>query len=251
MFPGGFAQWFLEYATQHSAIIVAADYRLMPESNGLEILSDVSDFWIWMQNDLQTHLGKAHAGVEADLSKVIAFGESSGGALAIQSGLTQQGLVKAVIAAYPAIDLRQKLSKPLFGAPTVPTSVLQDHLKCMAPGAIVSSALPPARVPLILSMVQQGTLASTFGDDEKLLPLKVLEKVEDMSFMLLIHGRDDITVPVASSVAFEETARNKFGERKVKLVIESGDHGFDVSTTLGTPWLKEGLDKVTELWLAN
>ncbi len=30
-----------------------------------------------------------------------------------------------------------------------------------------------------------------------------------------------------------------------------GEHRFDVSATLHMPWMKEGLSKVTELWLGG
>jgi acetyl esterase/lipase len=73
-------------------MFVAGDYRLMPESNGLDIMEDLSDFWKWVRDgSLQRHLNSFKPGVEADLSKVLAYGESAGGTLAIQSGFTQPG----------------------------------------------------------------------------------------------------------------------------------------------------------------
>src|SRR6187402_2017808 len=41
MFPDWCSQWALDYQLQHSAIRISANYRLLPESNGLEIMSDI------------------------------------------------------------------------------------------------------------------------------------------------------------------------------------------------------------------
>jgi hypothetical protein len=73
-------------------MFVSADYRLMPESNGLDMLEDLSDFWTWVRGgELQKTLDGFKPGVEADLEKVIAYGESAGGTLALQSGFSQPG----------------------------------------------------------------------------------------------------------------------------------------------------------------
>jgi hypothetical protein len=42
---GFFAAWIMEYAHSKSAIIVMPNYRLAPESKGLDILEDLADFW--------------------------------------------------------------------------------------------------------------------------------------------------------------------------------------------------------------
>ena len=59
--------------------MITPDYRKTPESSGLDILADVSDFWTW------AHGGELAAGVAAhypditlDLAKVVAAGESAG-----------------------------------------------------------------------------------------------------------------------------------------------------------------------------
>ena len=152
----------------------------MPESNGLDIMADVSDFWSWLGGGaLQTHLYSFKPGVEADLSKVIVYGESAGGYLAIQSGLTQPaGAIKAVIAAYPLLDLAAKLEKPVLGAPTLPLDVVEKYLEALERGKALSSETPPGRMDLALSMAQRGRLQEFFGADESLLPLKVLAKTK-------------------------------------------------------------------------
>jgi acetyl esterase/lipase len=68
----------------------------MPESNGLDIMDDICHFWKWIRSDLPDYLTKSAPGI--DLSKAIAYGDSAGGYLAIQSGLRQPfGTIKQLL----------------------------------------------------------------------------------------------------------------------------------------------------------
>lgn len=227
----------------------------MPESTGLDILEDVSDFWAWLHTDLHIHLAQSKPGIQADLARVAAYGESAGGYLAIQSGFSQpSGSIQAIIATYPAIDFESKFfseayEKSVRGAPMLPTSVLENHLQAMRRGQIITSVDPPERMNLCLSAVQQGRFPEFLGTDEILYPLRRLEMVDEMPFTLILHGRDDSAVPVEGSVEFAEKARRIYGDEKVLLHTEPGEHGFDDTATLETPWLKECLRHVTDLWI--
>ena len=152
-----------------------------------------------------------------------------------------------MIATYPGMNIVAKHDKPIMGAPTIPPEVLENHLKAMVPGKIVTSEFPPDRMQLWLSMAQQGRTRAFFGADESLFPMKVLAKIDDAPFMLIMHGSDDTIVVVQGSYDFEEAARKKFGPGKVELVVQPGEHGFDVEAGLETPWLKQGLEKVKKL----
>lgn len=67
--------WLLDYTALHGGILVSADYRLMPEANGLEVMEDVSDLWSWVFNDLQDFLGE---GIKVDLDRILIEGDSAG-----------------------------------------------------------------------------------------------------------------------------------------------------------------------------
>jgi hypothetical protein len=43
--------------------------------------------------------------------------------------------------------------------------------------------------------------------------------------------------------------QGKFDPGKVELVVQPREHGFDVEAGLEAPSLKQGLEKVTKLWL--
>jgi len=200
---------------------VAADYRLLP-------------------------------GIEADLEKITAYGESAGGTLAIQSGLVQPlGFIKAVIAAYPGLNSGAKRTAPILGVPTIPPNVLEEFVQNKEPGKIVTSAEPPARMYIALSIVQQGRTLEFFGTDERLFPVLALQTLGDMPFVLILHGRDDSPVPIEGGIRLAEMVKERFGSGKVDLRIEAGEHGFDSMATLDMPWLKAGLSRVTELWLGK
>ncbi|KAF4632861.1 hypothetical protein G7Y89_g5253 [Cudoniella acicularis] len=251
LYPEWFADWILEYCVQHSAIIVSANYRLLPESNGTDIMEDVSDFWTWIREDLQSYLTRVKPGIEADLSKVIVHGGSAGGTLALQSGLTQpQGFIKAVIAGYPGLGLWAPLTAPIMGAPTIPPIVLEEYLTNLQPGKIATSAHPPERMQIALCMRQQGITGKFYGSNESSYPMKVVQKAHHIPFLFLFHGKNDIAVPAEGSIQFAEFVKERFGSSNIDLRTEAGDHGFDMTATLETPWLKDGLTRVTELWLS-
>ena len=229
---------------------MTGDYRLIPESSGLDIMEDLSDFWDWVRNDFGEEVTQFRAGIKVDLSKIIVHGESAGGHLALQSGFLQPpGFIKAVIATYPGLGIDREDDHPILGATSVPKFILEDHLKAMIPGKIVTSAIPPDRYPILLSILQQKRKAELFGTDEKLFPLKVLQKIDAAPFTLILHGEDDTVVPVASSIKLQSSMREKFGDSVVDLRIRPGEHGFDVTADLSEGWLNDGLARVTELWL--
>uniref|UniRef100_A0A0C4DIA8 Alpha/beta hydrolase fold-3 domain-containing protein n=1 Tax=Fusarium oxysporum (strain Fo5176) TaxID=660025 RepID=A0A0C4DIA8_FUSOF len=68
----------LEYALENNLILVSCDYRLIPESNGIEILEDIEDAWSWVQSSLDKAIGTMTNGKSrADLQKVLLTGESA------------------------------------------------------------------------------------------------------------------------------------------------------------------------------
>ncbi len=79
MYMGFYASWIMDYAIAHEAIVVSPNYRLLPESTGLEIMDDLSDCWKWTKGGLQPLVSSNTEGqVEVDLSKILVQGESAG-----------------------------------------------------------------------------------------------------------------------------------------------------------------------------
>lgn len=206
-----------------------------------------------MHAELPSHLSKHNPTIEPDFSKIAAHGESAGGRLAILSAISllPPGSIKSVIATYPYIGTSPKPVKPIFGAPNIPVEVLANHLNAKKPGHIVTSAFPPERLNLALSMVQQGRFVEFFGSDPRLYPLEVLKEVDTVPFIFILHGTEDTGVPVGTSLEFVDAVKVKFGVDSILLHLEPGaEHGFDDAATLETPWLKAGIDEVVKRWLA-
>jgi acetyl esterase/lipase len=257
LFPDFTAQWALDYAFQKSAIWIAPDYRLLPESNGLDILEDLNDFWTWVREELPGYLKSIGSAAEPDYEHVMAYGESAGGWLALQTALTQK-MVKAVIAAFPMVDIdspwysEEIEGKSPFEAPKVPKEVLDKHMADMPEGKITVTAFPPDRVPLALVAIQRGIFTDLFGRDERLYPLRVLEKIAgeaSVPFLFTYHGTDDRAVPYVGTQLFARNWEEKFGKKSIKATFKPGDHGVGDQDGLEEPWLEEGLEGITKAWL--
>lgn len=146
-----------DWAIANASVLVNADYRLMPEATGVDILADISDLWKWIRHDLPSLLSPLS--IEADLTRIITVGESAGGYLAVQAALLHPEMdVKAVISQYGVLDIRtphytQAYEKSMMGAPSVSRALLDDHIGKLRGGQLpktISSATPPARMDLTL-----------------------------------------------------------------------------------------------------
>lgn len=258
LYPDWCPQYFIDYALENNAIVVAANYRLMPEANGLEILDDISDFWKWLKTDLNTHVKSVKPDVTADLNHVLVAGESAGGYLAIQSAITQPtGTIKAVLPTYPMIDMRadhytKAYDKNILGAPMLPISIVDQYQAQIKPGDVVTENFPnnQDRAPFMLASVQHGRFGTYLGSEEILYPLETVPRAKHMPYTVVLHGSEDSVVPVEGSEKYVKLVKEMFGDKSIDLFIGPGDHGFDVEFTMETAGLKERLDKLKAAWLA-
>ncbi|TKA77245.1 hypothetical protein B0A55_06143 [Friedmanniomyces simplex] len=268
LFADWYPQFILDFCQQHGAIVITADYRLMPEAKGTEILDDIKDFYAWLltPGNLHSHLP---AGVEVDPNNLLVTGESAGGYLAFMSTLIAPSAIKAVVMHYPMLDLRaahytEAYVKHIFNPPVpqIPGHVLADYLAGLKGGEIVTSAIPLARVPLAMSMVQQGRFEELFGGERSLYPLDLLEDGAMDSVRLpamwIMHGKQDSAVPVEGTHRFVEKLRESVPGVEVHVSLEEGEHGFDnhapgsgEAATLETGWVAEGLGFVERYWHAR
>jgi hypothetical protein len=76
-----FPPWILDLATEHNGIVISPNYRFLPESTGLDIMSDIESAWEWIQapTGLATLLQtSASPDLEADLERILTTGDSAG-----------------------------------------------------------------------------------------------------------------------------------------------------------------------------
>lgn len=79
MFLGFFPPWILEFALKQAAIIVSPNYLKLPESTGLDIMNNVSHFWTWLHDNLDSVVASTTDGkVEVDRTKKLVMGQSAG-----------------------------------------------------------------------------------------------------------------------------------------------------------------------------
>lgn len=162
--------------------------------------------------------------------------------------------LKAVIAAYPMLDLQSRwfteaFPKPSFDVPAYPSSVIDDHLATMKTNSVVSAAEPPSRVDLMFAMVQHGRFLEMLGTHPSLFPINTINVAKAFPPLFIYHGRQDTLIPREGTEKFVENLKVVLPEVKVLFKTEDGDHGLDSSITVETPWMKEGLDFVTQEWL--
>lgn len=122
LFAPFFAPWALNLALDHDAIVVSADYRLLPTQNGIaDQLEDLEDFWRWYRDDLPSVLKDKTAGIEIDYKRALLMGGSAGGYYAAQLAMSHPDEISALALTYPAVDLRDGIwnDGPPEGAPTV------------------------------------------------------------------------------------------------------------------------------------
>lgn len=252
------ADWLLNLALHHQVIIFMPDYRLIPESTGLDILSDLHDFFAWLAepSNLTSILP---ANVVPDVENVLISGESAGGWLALQSGFHVPKRVKAVISQYPMIDLRNRwytedFEKQIFRPPLpqLDRSILVDHVANLRGDEVITSPSPPARQELFMSMLQQGSFGKFFGDDGALYPIEVLDKLETGKIppTWILHGKDDSVIPIEGSYKYVEALRKAHPDAEIHVSYQPGDHGFDgdPSVNLESDWVKEGLSFIGKYW---
>jgi len=120
--------WLLEFALSQNAMIVAPDYRLLPEATGADVMDDMDAFWTWFLGALPGVAESESWSVRPHMNRIICAGHSAGGIIALHSALERPDVaVKAVVSLYG----------PLYS--NVP------ELKMARPRMILGSLPPPPR----------------------------------------------------------------------------------------------------------
>lgn len=256
--------YLLEYAAKHETPIISADHRLLPECKGTDIMEDLESFWDWVrrpEDGLQSYLAAKYPSLELDVDRILAEGESAGGYLVAQAALSGLPGLKAVISAYPMLDLRDRyyqeaFEKVMTGVPMLPPHIIDDHLKSIKEGDIVTAALPPARMDLGTCIIQQGRFVEMLGKEDILYPVDRvrlgLYTDKKMPRLWIYHGKQDTSIPSAGSLVFvdEVKKKNLWSDADLRLDLPDGDHGVHKDKHVeDTTWLREGLEWLETAWL--
>ncbi|KAF1979646.1 alpha/beta-hydrolase [Bimuria novae-zelandiae CBS 107.79] len=256
-YPDWFANWLVPLVHRNNAIVVSPNYRLLPEHTGNDIQADLADFWTWFKNGgVTTHLATLNIPLSLDYTRVLAGGDSAGGYLALQSGLTQPpDTIAALLGCYPMTTYLRRAQMPLFmGEPSPPASIIDAHVAALAPGTVISGALPRPRNRISYALFAYGRYKEFFGEGEHLWPISILSAASPPEVMppaVILHGDKDTAVSIEDSRAFVEKVREVFGEGfEVRLVEREGvDHGFDMDVSEGEEWVRDVVRWVEERWI--
>lgn len=189
-----------------------------------------------------------------------------GGYIAMQLALTFPTQIRALVAAYPMLDLElpfftEAYSKTIVGVSDRSSEMVDNHVerfRCSSK-PFPTEANPPDRLELSFAVIQHGRFFDFFGERHaRLVPMKRLEDAEDVDgakqgaslpFMFIFHGDNDTAVPREASENFVQELRSKRPKARIHYVTRPGDHGFDAECTLTTDWLEEGLALSSTAWL--
>lgn len=244
---------------RNNSIMVMPNYRLTPEATGADILEDLHDFWTWINNKgLDTHLASQGVTLDLDYEQLLVLGDSAGGYMAVQSGLTRpKGEIKAILAQYPMIDCpRPTLDSRIMGEVAPPTREwLDENLAAvMKPGAMLSSSHPfsSGRFLLFFGMNVYKRFDEFFGVGKELWPITAIEDASYLPPTTIFHATGDTVVDYQDSVRFVDKMKSVMPDVEVRLTkgIE-GDHGFDGELKEDEKeWLKTELQWLESKWLA-
>jgi len=190
LFPAFFYPWSLDIADEHNAIIVSADYRLLPTANGIsDICEDIEDFWQWTRSELPSVLERHAPGHTLDYSQTLLLGGSAGGYCVAQLALSHPDEISVVAMMYPCVDPTDELyTKGVAeGAPTplrIPREQMpskEDSLAWVAESQkTITSKEGWERAPYCVALTTYGLIYDKMIDpkgldDPATLPLKRIE----------------------------------------------------------------------------
>ncbi|KAH7060536.1 alpha/beta-hydrolase [Macrophomina phaseolina] len=251
---GFFPRWVLDLALSVGAIIISSNYRLLPESNAIDILEDLDDLWKWLTPNLNELLKLcAASGIEADLNRILTVGESAGGYLSVQFALdhAHEGVV-ATIAECAAFDIRAMAAAGGNQTTAINSSSIgvEKRSDCSNTPVIADPTL--SRFGIISEIIQSGKMLDYFPDEvERVHPFDRVANGTRMPPTFLIHGLDDTVVPSAQSERFAQLLFEQNPDASVHLELQPGEHLMDVPLRLGHPWLTRGVELVESAWLGR
>jgi len=160
-----------------------------------------------------------------------------GGYLAIQVALSHPAAIRAVIATYPMIDLRDPFycrdyNKNIAHQPQYEMEIIDNHIETLPHGNHPSSRnIISSTDALAYTIIQRGRFVEFLGDDRRLFPLDRLEDdaqlANEFPYLWLQHGTADTGVPIGGSRKFVSKLKILNPQIAVRYSeLEGMDHGL-------------------------
>ncbi|KAJ5162143.1 hypothetical protein N7492_007535 [Penicillium capsulatum] len=257
-------RWLSDLALEKGAVVISPNYRLMPEGSSADSYDDIDDFWSWVHSPALTDLLAKHTTpTELDLTRIFTAGDSAGGMLSLYLALAHPTDIRAASASYPWMTPESELFTPEkvaqpFGV-HIPEPVFEEMQSSVTLGTPMSSAGTQDRLNFLLGLMEYGKMAELYkqgaaaGPRERFYPMAKLEQPGAQiprGGIVVLQGRHDSVVPLASVEPWVARAREVFSEDQISFAVRDGEHEFDESIHYEEPWLREVLQKHVEAWLA-
>jgi acetyl esterase/lipase len=214
-----------EQYLQAGFAIVAADYRLAPETKATSIVEDIVDAYHWIQSESEK--------IGIDARRIAIVGHSAGGYLALSAALHLAP--KAVISFYGYGDISGEWAtkpNPFYRQQGL---ISEDSAFQNIGSETISECSVQERLQYYLFCRQQGIwvreIVGGDADNHDLLVRQycpVYAISSNFSPTLLLHGDQDIDVPVSESHSVAE----KLSGAEVKhqqIILPGYGHAFDIT----------------------
>lgn len=238
----------IEYLASKNFAVVVPNYRLAPQVTAKRAFADSEEAYEWATSKLPSILKSDHS-IELDESKVVAYGHSSGGTLALHMASSKP--MKAVTAFYPSLfsadpssGLGKPCSVPPFGIMPDFEPSAEEWAEIKPEGKQVSEVplalpgtVPRARNKWQMSVLKNGQWKGVVQPDGDLAATDPMTHLsEHWAPTMIVQGEVD-NLP-GSSLELAQRAEKEMkaaGVKEVQLEVVPGEsHMFDLPPTVGT-----------------
>ncbi|KAK1811922.1 hypothetical protein LTR12_013709 [Friedmanniomyces endolithicus] len=237
-----------EYLCSKGFLVVAPNYRLVPQVSGKEAFADAVQAYDWATTDLPKLL-QAKQGLEIDPTQVVAMGHSSGGTLALHIASCRS--LKASTAFYPSLfladpttSMHRPTTAPPFGLMPDFTPTEENSASIEPAGLQVSEAslalpgsIPQARNKWQMHVIKHGEWAEKAQPDGDYAAMDPMTRVSGQwPPVMVVQGEmDDVPGSGLELARRAEREMRAAGVKEVVLEIVAGEkHMFDLPPTVGT-----------------
>lgn len=232
-------------------IFITPDYRLVPETTAHAALEDAVDAYEWTRSSLPDLLGRP-------VGSILLSGSSAGGYLALSTAslvvekpaalLLIYGMLDPAGSRYttpgsnifggPAIDTepilrefpkrKENEERKILSAYTLPENPMEDRRLALASALHIDALFPDyiTGVDGVSRDIANKGIDAIPEEHRRLFPLS-FDKLANIPRTMLLHGKNDLGVPVECSVEAEKKLRAA-GSEVFTEFPEDGQHGFDV-----------------------
>ncbi len=215
-------------AKDEGFVLVSLDYRLAPEAQLPEIVSDLRDGLTWIRKSGPKEF-------HADPARMVVAGASAGGYLALMSGFGSKHRPKAIVSYWGFGDVDGDwTTKPSEAYRKGKLISKQDAWAGVGEKVLTSSNKQNGRgrSTYFLYLKQTGRWVNEVAgfdpatDRDKLTPYCPVRNVTpEFPPTLFLHGTADKDVPVEQSIAMASELK-RHGVPNENIIIEKGGHGL-------------------------